>query len=238
MSKDINQTLSLKQIIEETDNTPGKIFDVFIQILIFTSVICFSLETLPNLSQEQRDILSKIEVFNIIVFTLEYFLRIFVTDKKFKFIFSFYGLIDLIAIVPFYLSLGVDLQSARIFRFLRLFRVFKMVRYNKALNNFHKAFKSIKEELIVFSIVTLMLIYISAVGIYYFEKDAQPEQFSSIIHSLWWAVATLTTVGYGDVYPVTFGGRVFTFVILMIGIAIIAIPAGLFSSALSKSIKN
>jgi voltage-gated potassium channel len=106
------------------------------------------------------------------------------------------------------------------------------VKYSKALKRYRAAFLSIKEELIILIITTSFVIYISAVGIYYFENDAQPEIFKSIFHSLWWAVATLTTVGYGDIYPVTVGGKIFTYVILMVGLCILAVPAGLLASAM------
>ena len=101
-----------------------------------------------------------------------------------------------------------------------------------------KAIFIAKEELIIFSAVTLMLLYLSAVGIYHFEHAAQPENFKSIFDSLWWAVATLTTVGYGDVYPITLGGRMFTFVILMLGLGVVAVPTGIIASALASVRKN
>jgi voltage-gated potassium channel len=91
------------------------------------------------------------------------------------------------------------------------------------------------EELILYIIVTLMLLYFAAVGIYYCEHEAQPKEFASVFHSLWWAVATLTTVGYGDVYPVTAGGRLFTFIVLLMGLGVVSVPAGLVASALSKA---
>lgn len=92
-----------------------------------------------------------------------------------------------------------------------------------------------KEELILFSCVAAIMLYLSAVGIYYFENAAQPESFKSIFHSLWWAVATLTTVGYGEVYPITIGGKIFTFFVLMLGLGVVAVPTGLVSSALSQA---
>lgn len=128
----------------------------------------------------------------------------------------------------------MDLRSLRILRMLRLFRLLKLARYNSAMQRFSNAFFIAKEELVLFGVVTVMLLYLSAVGIYYFENEAQPEQFKSIFHSFWWAIATLTTVGYGDVFPVTVGGRIFTFFILMIGLGIVAVPAGLLASALTK----
>lgn len=142
------------------------------------------------------------------------------------------------AILPFYISTGIDLRSIRVFRFFRLARSFKLFRYNKAIQRFSTAFIMIKEELILFLFATAFLLYFSAVGIYYFENPAQPEQFQSIFDSLWWAVATLTTVGYGDVYPVTVGGKIFTFFVLLIGLGIVAVPAGLVSSALTMSLEN
>ena len=130
----------------------------------------------------------------------------------------------------------MDLRSLRALRFLRLFRILKLVRYNRAMNHFTRAISTAKEEILLFVFVTLILIYFSAVGIYYFENKAQPEHYSSIFDSLWWAIITLTTIGYGDVYPITVGGKVFTFFILLIGLGIVAIPTGIISSALTKSI--
>jgi len=226
----------IKGIVEINDNKLSKYFAFFIQALILLSIITFSIETIPNLKPQTKTILQGIEWFSVIVFSLEYFLRIYVADRKPKFIFSFFGIIDALAILPFYLSFGVDLRSLRALRFLRLFRILKLVRYNKAINHFSQAIKTAKEEILLFIFITLILIYFSAVGIYYFENQEQPEHFSSIFDSLWWAIITLTTVGYGDVYPITVGGKVFTFFILMIGLGIIAIPTGIISSALTKSI--
>jgi voltage-gated potassium channel len=144
-------------------------------------------------------------------------------------------MVDLAAILPFYIGAGVDLRSIRTFRLLRLFRIFKLVRYSAAVQRFHRALSIAKEEIVLFGTATLILLYLGAVGIYYFESDAQPERFGSVFHCLWWAVATLTTVGYGDVYPVTVGGRIFTFFILLVGLGVISVPAGLVASALAKA---
>ena len=226
----------LKNIVEINDNSKSRIFAYFIQALIFLSIISFSYETVPDLEPGTRKILRIIEVFCVIIFTIEYVLRIYVADKKSEFIFSFFGVIDFLAILPFYLTLGVDLRSLRALRFLRLFRILKLMRYNKAINRFTTAIKTAKEEILLFLFVTLILIYFASVGIYYFEHEAQPEHFASIFDSLWWAIITLTTVGYGDVYPITVGGKVFTFLILMIGLGIVAIATGIISSALTTSV--
>ncbi|MCK8480061.1 ion transporter [Psychroserpens algicola] len=226
----------IKSIVEINDNRLSRYFSFFIQALILVSIITFSVETIPDLKPQTRTILQSIELFCVIVFTIEYLLRIYVANSKLKFIFSFFGIIDVLAILPFYLSFGVDLRSLRALRFLRLFRILKLVRYNKAMNEFLNAIKSAKEQILLFIFITLILIYFAAVGIYYFENQAQPEHFSSIFDSLWWAIITLTTVGYGDVYPITVGGKVFTFFILMIGLGIVAIPTGIISSALTKSV--
>lgn len=226
----------IKSFVEFNDNKLSRWFAFFIQALILVSLVTFSVETLPNLKPERRYLLRIIEIFCVVIFTVEYILRIYVADSKPRFIFSFFGLIDLLAILPFYLSFGVDLRSLRALRFLRLFRVLKLVRYNKAMNHFVRAMSSAKEQIFLFIFITMILIYFAAVGIYYFENEAQPEHFSSIFDSLWWAIITLTTVGYGDVYPITVGGKVFTFIILMIGLGIVAVPTGIISSALTGSV--
>lgn len=228
----VNQ--AIKQIVEQDDTVGGRIFNVLIYSLILLSIITFSIETLPDLDGKIRDVFALLQKITVAVFTLEYALRLYVADNKVRYIFSFYGIIDLAAILPFYILSGLDLRSLRAFRMLRLFQTLKLLRYNKAMHRFSKAFTIAREELVLFCAVTLVLLYLSAVGIYYFENEAQPEAYESVFHSLWWVVATLTTVGYGDVYPITLWGRLFTFVILMIGLGIVAVPAGLLASALSK----
>lgn len=225
----------LKSMLEDLNTKEGRYFAFSIQSLILVSLVTFSIETLPDISAENRSFLTIVERILVGIFTVEYLLRIYVADKKSRFIFSFFGLIDLIAILPFYLSIGLDLRSIRVFRLLRLFRLFKLLRYNQAIKRFHRALMIAKEELILFSCVAAIMLYLSAVGIYYFENVAQPESFKSIFHSLWWAVATLTTVGYGEVYPITIGGKVFTFFVLMLGLGVVAVPTGLVSSALSQA---
>jgi voltage-gated potassium channel len=226
--------VNLKRVVEDSDTTAGRLFDIGVQTLVLISLISFSIETLPDLPSSVRTWLRWVEVATVGLFTIEYALRLMVATRKFSFVFSFFGLIDLVAIIPFYLSLGMDLRSIRVVRFLRIFRILKLARYSRAIERFREAIAMVREELVLFSFAALVLLYVSAVGIYFFERDAQPESFASIFHSLWWALATLTTVGYGDVYPVTLGGRLFTFVILVVGLGIIAVPTGIIASALSK----
>lgn len=227
--------MTLKSIIEKNDTIPGLCFDLIVQSFILISLISFSIETLPNLSLQIQFLLGWIETVTVLFFSLEYLLRIYVSDHKFRFIFSFFGIIDLIAILPFYISIGLDFRSIRAVRFLRIFQILKLARYNKALQRFHHAFLIAREELVLFFMTTMILIYFSAVGIYYFENKAQPEVFSSVFHSLWWSVATLTTVGYGDVYPITVGGKIFTFIILMLGLGVVSVPSGMIATALSEA---
>src|SRR5690554_1729338 len=127
----------------------------------------------------------------------------------------------------------MGLESLRLLRLFRLLRIFKMVRYNRAINRVWRAIYSAREELMVFFGASMIMIIISAVGIYQFEHAAQPEVYRSLFDALWWAVLTLTTVGYGDTYPVTMAGRLFTFLMLMIGLGLIAVPTGIITSSLS-----
>lgn len=231
----MSSATSLKQIIENNDTRRGRTFDLFIQALIILSIITSAVETLPDLSSQTYECLQWIERITVVLFSIEYLLRVFVAKPKSSYTLSFFGIIDLIAIVPFYISLGIDLRSLRAFRLLRLFRLFKLARYSLAVQRFHRALLIAKEEIILFGFIAAILLYLAAVGIHHFEHEIQPEAFASVFHSLWWAVCTLTTVGYGDVYPVTAGGKVFTFFILLIGLGVVSVPAGLVASALGKA---
>jgi len=222
-------------IIEDNTSPKGKVFDYFIQILILLSLVAFTIETLPDNSANTIAALEAFELICVIIFSIEYLLRVFVSKKPFQYIFSFYGVIDFLAIFPFYLRGAYDLRALRAFRIFRIFRALKLIRYNKALNRFHIAVRIVKEEILLFFMVTAIFIFLASAGIYFFENKAQPELFTSIIHSGWWAIATLTTVGYGDVYPITVGGKIFTFFVLMIGVGIVTVPAGMVASALSKA---
>lgn len=226
----------LREIVESDESLAGRVFNLFIIALILLSVLSISLKTLPDLDEAIVRFLEVFELVVVIIFTVEYVLRIYVADKKLGYIFSFYGLIDLIAILPFYIATGLDLRSLRIFRVLRLLRIFKLAKYSEAASLLMRVFKSIRRELSVFLFVTICILYVAAIGIYYFENPAQPEIFKSVFHSLWWSVSTFTLLGYGDVYPVTIGGRIFTFFVLMTGIAMIALPTGLVAAALRKEI--
>ncbi len=209
--------------------------EFLIQGLILLSLVTFSIETLPNLSENERRILYGIEIFTIAAFTIEYLIRIFLSNNKLSYIFSFYGIIDILSVLPFYIGLGIDLRSLRALRLFRLLRLFKLARYSKAMQRFHRAFIISKEEIILFFLSACIMLYLAGVGIYFFENKAQPEVFASVFDGLWWAVATLTTVGYGDCYPITAGGKIFTFFILIIGLGIIAVPTGMVASALAKA---
>lgn len=142
---------------------------------------------------------------------------------------------DLVSILPFLLSLGMGTEALRSLRLLRLFRLLKLARYNGAMLRYYRALVIAREELVLFGAASLVLLYLSGVGIYQFEHEVQPEAFASVFDGLWWALCTLTTVGYGDVYPVTAMGRAFTFVILMVGLAVVAVPVGLLASALTQA---
>lgn len=210
-------------------------FSLLVQAAIAVSLASFCIETLPDLSPSTRRTLHLIEAVTISLFTIEYILRIVAEGRRY--VLSFFGVIDLLAIAPFFLSTGLDLRSLRAFRFLRIFQLLKLSRYSRAVRRLHIALIVAREELVLFGFIAIILMFLSSVGIYYFENEAQPEVFKSVFHSLWWAVCTLTTVGYGDIYPVTVGGKVFTFAVLIVGLGIVAAPAGLIASALSEARK-
>jgi len=219
----------------DADTPAGRRFALGVQVLILFSLLSFALSTTPQLSLKVQRILWWEQFAVILLFTVEYLVRLIAAPNKSKYIFSFFGLIDLLSILPFYVQAGIDLRGLRAIRLVHIFQILKLGRYSKAIQRFHSAFLLSKEQIALFFSITTILLFVGAVGIYYFERDAQPDKFVSIFHSLWWSVITLTTVGYGDIYPVTIGGRFFTIVVLMVGIGIVAVPAAIVTSALSQA---
>ncbi len=230
----------LRDIVDPAvQNNRSRVFDMIMQTCIIAGIVAFSLETLPDLSGQDLYLLHCIDAILAAIFSIEYILRIFVAKNRLRFIFSFYGIVDLLAILPFYMHVWIgtslDLRSLRIVRMFRLVRVLKLLRYSRAIKRFEAALDEVRDELFLYLVGTFFLLFLAATGIYHFEHEAQPDQFKSVFHSLWWAVVTLTTVGYGDMYPITVGGRIFTGFILVLGLGLIAVPSGLLASGMTAT---
>ena len=184
------------------------------------------------------------ELVSIVIFSLEYLYRISYsfTNNGLKgvlnYIFSFFGLIDLISILPFYLNqfINLDGRFLRILRLFRLTRIFKFGRDSNSLKLFTKALVSVREQLLFTLFLSALTILFSASAIYHLENEAQPDKFSSITESVWWATISLATVGYGDVYPITVGGKIFATIISLVGIGVVAIPTGVISASFVEEI--
>lgn len=213
----------------------GRQVEAVVIAIIILSALSIMLDSMPEIPDRFRGAIRLAEFAFLLFFLAEYVIRLICAPKPLRYAFSFWGIVDFLSCVPALLLVIPDAQAFRMLRLLRLVRLLKLLRYGNAFDRLGTAFASIRDELIVTAIGCGLVLYLSAVGIYLFEHHAQPENFPSIPASLWWSLATLTTVGYGDVYPVTTGGKVFTGLILMIGLGIVAIPAGLLSSALTQA---
>ena len=215
------------------EDLPSRVFHVFIITLIFLNIIAVILETVENLSSQHRVFFRTVEAFSVSIFTIEYILRLWTctTDNRFnsavkgrfRFAVTPLALIDLMAFLPFYLPmiLPLDLRFIRVLRLFRLFRLFKLGRYSRSLKTLGNVLKEKKEELIVTLFVVLILLVIASSLMYFVENRAQPQAFSSIPAAMWWGVSTLTTVGYGDVYPVTPLGKFLGAVTAIFGIGML-----------------
>lgn len=234
--------MNLHDMVQRSDTAAGRWFDRAVLLLIVVSVISMSFSTIPGLSPSLRTALEAIKYLIIALFTIEYGLRIVTADRRWKYFFSCYGIIDLAALSTCYLTLVwagmMDLRALRTLHLLRLFRAFELARYTTALARIGSAVRYARYEATVFLFATLVLLYIAAMGIHHFESQAQPEKFDSVFNSLWWAIVTLTTVGYGDAYPITVGGRIWTIFVLFLGMGIVAVPAGLMATGLSRAIEE
>jgi voltage-gated potassium channel len=227
-----------------------KVINTFIITLIILNTVAVMIETVESVVTSNQILLRNFESFSIAIFTIEYILRLWTCTEmekyknplsgRLKYIFSFGALVDLLAITPFYapVLIGYDLRFIRVLRLLRFFRFFKLGRYLNASKVLAKVFHDKKEELLLSLAITIFLIVIASSLMYYVEHDAQPEKFSSIPETMWWSVATLTTVGYGDIFPVTPMGKTLTAVISILGIGMFALPAGILASGFSDILKQ
>ncbi len=228
---------------KENDKFSKKI-DFFLLILISLNVLSVILETVDSLFQEYKKFFLYFEIFSVTIFTLEYFLRIWscVTENKFgkknylkriKFIFTFSAIIDLIAILPSILAIIYPSIDLRFIRALRIVRLLKFSRYSSSINSLLSVLWDQRKSFGAAFFILFIAIIIASSGMYLVEKDVQPDKFGSIPDAMWWAVVTLTTVGYGDVSPVTSVGRIFGSVIIILGIGTVALPSGILAAAFS-----
>lgn len=228
----------LHTIIQEADTPMGKAFDVLLLIAILLSVIIVMLDSVHSINQKFSQVFLILEWTFTIFFTLEYFLRIYITKNPFKnYIFSFYGIIDFLAILPTYLSLILTgshfMMVIRIFRLIRVFRILKLGRYVGASQILRDSLYNSRHKITVFLEIIMTIVVLMGSIMYIIEG---PENgFTSIPRGIYWAIVTLTTVGYGDIAPTTVIGQFLASIIMIMGYAIIAVPTGIVSSEMIKS---
>jgi len=219
-------------------------FEKFIYLLIIANVLAMILESHESIHVAYGGYFQVFETFSIVIFSFEYLYRLYLgyTQKELKgmrnYAFSGFGLIDLISILPFYFNqfIQIDGRFLRILRLFRLTRIFKLGRESTSLKLFVKALSAVRAELKFTLFLSILTILFSASAIYYLEHEAQPEKFSSITASIWWATVSLATVGYGDVYPITVGGKIFASIVSLVGIGVVAIPTGVISASFVEEI--
>lgn len=226
------------------------LFDYGIMLLIVLNVIALILETIPEIGAEIKLELRAFEIFSVVVFSIEYLMRLYISDlthpaksrikSAMKFIFSAYGIIDLAAILPFYLPflIKLDMRFLRLLRLLRFLRLMKVNRYNNSLDLIGAVFKEKRSELAVTGFIALLLLCIASFLMYDIEGKAQPDKFPNLLSAFWWAMATLTTVGYGDVYPITPMGKTISSIISILGIGIVALPTGIISAGFLNKLEQ
>lgn len=244
------------EIVETAEGSDriSSIFDVTIMILISLTLVAVILESVKAIGEPWAAWFTGFEIISVIVFSGEYLLRIWACTAnpeyrhpilgRLKFALSPMAIIDLLAILPFYLIYvvpifpSVELRHVRFVRVFRTLRLLKFGRYSESLATMGDVVRSKKEELFITTFVVFVLLVFAASFIYVFEHEKQPEAFSSIPASMWWGVATLTTVGYGDVYPVTPQGRFFAAIVAILGVGVFALPAGILASGFAEVLEE
>ena len=226
----------LYEIVFEADTPSGKLFDLVLLFVILVSVILVMLESTPSVANNYLKILKTSEWIITAIFTLEYTLRILIVKKPLHYIFSFYGIIDFLAVIPTYLSLVIvgshSLAVIRVQRLLRVFRILKLTRYTSAGRTLGRALWASREKISVFIFFVIILVVI--IGTIMYLVEGESHGFTSIPRSIYWAVVTLTTVGYGDISPETSLGQFLASIVMILGYAIIAVPTGIVTSELMK----
>lgn len=221
--------------------------ETFLLGLIFLNVAALVLETLPGLGPRTRAAFYAFEVFSVAVFSAEYVLRVWACTAspeyrhplwgRLRFALTPLAIVDLLAILPFYIpATAVDLRFMRAVRLLRVFRILKLGRYSSALTTIARVVRSRKEELVGTLVILLLLLASSLM--YLAENEAQPEQFSSIPATMWWGIITITTIGYGDMYPITPIGKLLAAVIAVLGIGMFALPTSILGAAFLEEIQS
>ncbi len=243
-----NRVWEIMEVARPGDSA-SRAFDIFILALIFLNVAAVILETVDSANIRFGEFLHWFEVVSVCVFTVEYVGRLWscVTDERFKgvifgrarFVFRAMSLIDLIAILPFYLPfVGIDMRFVRVLRLLRIVRVAKVGRYYSGLQLLGRVLKAKKEELVLTTAIMFLLLIFSASLVYYCEHADQPELYPNIPETMWWAVVTLTTVGYGDIYPITPIGKLIAAGIAVLGIGMFALPTGILGAGFVEEIQK
>lgn len=230
----------IHEVIYEADTPMGKWFDIILFILIIISVILVMLESVKGIDIKYHNSLLIMEWIVTIFFTVEYIFRVISIKKPFKYIFSFYGIIDFISTIPLYLSYifagSQVLLAVRAFRLLRVFRILKLVKFIGEASHITRALKASRAKIAVFVFAVLILSIIMGTIMYWVESDAAG--FTSIPRSIYWAIVTLTTVGYGDIAPQTPFGQFIATIVMILGYGIIAVPTGIVTAEFSKQGKD
>lgn len=226
----------LHEIIYEADTKAGKLFDVILLIAILASILLVMLESVASINLQYGSLLNSGEWVITILFSIEYILRIITIKKPKKYIFSFFGIIDLLATLPKYLALffvgSQSLVALRALRLLRVFRILKLARFVGASDHFIKALRASREKITVF--LFFVLILCTVLGTFMYMIEGAENGFTSIPRSVYWAIVTLTTVGFGDIAPQTPFGQVIASIVMILGYGIIAIPTGIISAEIVK----
>jgi voltage-gated potassium channel len=224
--------LRLYEIVFESDTPEGKTYDIILLFCIVSSVVVVALESVPSLPEYFGKWLIGLEWFFTIIFTIDYISRIWIVPSKKKYVTSFFGIIDLLSILPTYLGLffvgAQSLMVIRSIRLLRIFRIFKLTRYVGEGQNLARALKSSRHKIIVFLVTILTSVIIAGTMMYLIEGPSHG--FTSIPKSIYWAIVTMTTVGYGDIAPQTAVGQALASLIMILGYGIIAVPTGIVSA--------